>query len=307
MKSGRISGSGFSSHFTPTSFRMANTAAPSLRLDSWKSNSTLHPRSSGLLSARSSFVWSFIERFVFTQPAVVKAVESWAEKFIGSLILVSSDFCVIIQYFYPAYGRNLLIRSVICLLFSALGAFILASSSSAFAARSYKIAISPFCRTLEVVSTVNSVIASNASTARLLTSNLLQVSFVDSSLLYSSETPRHTPTLQATSPIPSSIRAISQWSITDIASRYCSGAEFHPVGGEYFFANLMERANRPMLENRPETFNRVDVERATDRAQTSRFATESAFAWMNSRRGSTTSPISLVNRSSASSPSWRFT
>ena len=33
----------------------------------------------------------------------------------------------------------------------------------------------------------------------------------------------------------------------------------------------------------------------------------SAFSWMNSRRGSTTSPISLVNRSSASSASLTFT
>ena len=37
-----------------------------------------------------------------------------------------------------------------------------------------------------------------------------------------------------------------------------------------------------------------------DPDQTSRFATLSAFSWMNSRRGSTTSPISLTKRSSAS-------
>lgn len=37
--------------------------------------------------------------------------------------------------------------------------------------------------------------------------------------------------------------------------------------------------------------------------QKSRFSTLSALAWMNSRRGSTTSPMSLVNRSSASAMS----
>ena len=40
---------------------------------------------------------------------------------------------------------------------------------------------------------------------------------------------------------------------------------------------------------------------------TSKFATFSAFAWMNSRRGSTTSPISLTKMSSASSTSLIFT
>ena len=40
---------------------------------------------------------------------------------------------------------------------------------------------------------------------------------------------------------------------------------------------------------------------------TSRFATLRAFSWMNSRRGSTTSPISFANRSSASSACSTFT
>lgn len=43
------------------------------------------------------------------------------------------------------------------------------------------------------------------------------------------------------------------------------------------------------------------------RSQKSRFSTLSAFCWMNSRRGSTTSPISLVNKSSASATSSTFT
>jgi hypothetical protein len=41
--------------------------------------------------------------------------------------------------------------------------------------------------------------------------------------------------------------------------------------------------------------------------QKSRFSTLSALAWMNSRRGSTTSPISLVKMSSASARSSIFT
>lgn len=41
--------------------------------------------------------------------------------------------------------------------------------------------------------------------------------------------------------------------------------------------------------------------------QKSRFSTFSAFCWMNSRRGSTTSPMSLVKRSSASTMSSTLT
>jgi hypothetical protein len=59
--------------------------------------------------------------------------------------------------------------------------------------------------------------------------------------------------------------------------------------------------------HRQQDFQAVDFPEADQRHYTSKFATFSAFPTINSRRGSTTSPISVLNTCAASSESPTFT
>jgi hypothetical protein len=67
-------------------------------------------------------------------------------------------------------------------------------------------------------------------------------------------------------------------------------------GSEFLEAIRLRRAWGPSPILRA-----AKVEAAETRPQISKFATFSAFCWMKSRRGSTTSPIRVENTSSASS------
>jgi hypothetical protein len=77
-------------------------------------------------------------------------------------------------------------------------------------------AISNFWWRPPIVSTMNSNVANNASSARLRISSFLPTSFSPSKWLSSSATPRQTPTLQSSNAIPNAYLAQSHWSLIDI-------------------------------------------------------------------------------------------